>query len=531
MESLTRQAEAAISKIGEEERASTGNALKITSDVVEGLQKTIGNQIKTDLSVLREDAYAQFAIGMESVTRIADLNPAGALKIIDDQAQELEKKITETYGDLGSSFKSKLSGVVLHQKLKYLGESRSAGKVLRIQQASQALESLASNSNSIPPNDLADSINTIHDAINAEYGAGAGELLAYNAYEVAKLRNNSISDGKNVSTDQPPVIPTSDKNTELNTKVGTNLRRLMIENPMLARGFLRIHGLTSSDALNLASQIREKFPDSPEPAAIETAANLRTKALQLNPLEYGANQLYYGITSSPADVFTGSSDHRFEASQRALELFGITNFFTEDEKAMLKSSSIDINVGAYLKGLEKLNAFNSKQMSGKQIDPTFFKSEFKKMNSDAVSWGEVITSFPQFNNVAITQVESLAQNMKASGIMPKLALPDQLLRINGIGGIAEKLTAANFSESGDIEGIAKFFNTRDNYAYPKTYEYGSRFQDIAMELLKRNIRLVNVGIDTYGVYKLNGEPLIINGSTVQYFGRDLEAIAKRKRNE
>jgi hypothetical protein len=145
----------------------------------------------------------------------------------------------------------------------------------------------------------------VHDVINEEYGPHTGELYAHNAYEISKLRTNVVAGGKYVSSDQPPIVTESSPTTELNTKIGTNLRQLQIDNPMLARGFLRIHNLTSSDANMLAREIKDKYPDSPEAAAIETANRLRSDAIQVNPLEYGANQLYYSVSSDPVDIFTG----------------------------------------------------------------------------------------------------------------------------------------------------------------------------------------------------------------------------------
>lgn len=528
MNSLKQQADEAISQIQGIERQSSNYTFNITKDILGKLQDLARTQINTDLTVLREDAYSHFATGMESVKNLAAMTPSSGLSFISEQGEKLSDEIKKQYGDLGGEFNSKVRGVILHQQLKYLADTRAGQAHVTFNQANDTLRNLADNANSIPRESLSKSIDSIHDAVNAEFGNDAGELLAHNAYEIAKLRGNAISGNTEVSTMQPPIIPNTTKNVEMNTKMGTDLRRLMVDNPMLARGFLRIHDVNSADATKMVKEIQEKYPDSPEPAAIETANRLRTQAIQANPLEYGANQLYYGLTSSASDVFTGNTDHRYDAARRAYELFGVTNFFTEEEKQIIKAAPLDQRVGAYVQGEDKLNAYNSKLPSNKRIDPTFFTSEFHRLDPDAVAWGKIVKIFPQFHNVAVTQANDLAKNLKATGQMPKTSVPDQLLRVEGIGTLGEKITAAHYMLSGDIEGVKSFFNTRDNYAYPKTYQYGSRFQDLAMELLHKNIRLVNTGIDTYAVYKLNGEPLVVNGSTVQYLAKDLEAMAESR---
>lgn len=528
MQSLKQQADAAISKMIDTANANTNAAFNVTNDILNGLEKVAKSQINTDLAVLRADAASQFALGMETVGQAAKVNPSGGVKFIQESGEKLLDKISEQYGDLGDEFRISAINITRHTQLKYLSQTDSGTQGMRLKQATTALSTLASNSHTIPPEALASSINSVHDAVNAEYGNNTGELVAHNAYEIAKLRGNVVAAGKYVSKDQPPVIPNTEKTTELNTSIGTNLQRLSVDNPMLARAFTRIHDLTSAQASELANNIRKQFPDSPEPAAIETATTLRAQALQQNPLEFGANQLYYGLTSSAKDAFTGENDHRFDAAKTAFQKFGTTNFYTEDEKKILKEAPLEAKIGAYLKTREKLGAYNSKQKGGEQIDPTFLRSEFNKIDGDAVSWGDVISAFPQYASVAVNDINNIAKNMRLNGAMPKAGVPDQLLRVSGIGGVVEKLTAANYAKTGKVEGVSEFFSTRDNYAYPRSYEHGSRFQDIVIDSLKKNVRLVNTGIDTYAVYTLKGDPLIINGSTVQYLGKDLEAMAKSK---
>lgn len=525
MESIRKKADQSIANIRDIESKVSSYTFNVTGDLINQLQKLAKTQIDTDLTALREDATAEFAMGMESAARLSTQNPAGAMGFIDDVAEQLSQKINETYGNLGEAFESKKRGIIYHQKIRAMSQNRATG----LKASSQALHNLSNNANSMPPDVLSESIDAVHDVINAEYGNSTGELYAHNAYEISKLRNNVVAGGKYVSQEQPPILTESSPTTELNTKLGTNLRQLQLDNPMLARGFLRIHNLTSADANILAQNIREKYPDSPEAAAIETANRLRSDAIQVNPLEYGSNQLYYSLSADPVDVFTGATDHRFDAAQRAYELFGVTNFFTNKEVDLLKQTSIDVRVGAYLSSEAKLRAYNSKMPNNKRIDPSFLAAEFKKIDSNSVAWGKVLSGFPQFNKISVGEGEAVVENLKKSGIMPKFAVPDQLIRIDGIGGIMEKLAAAHYMQTGDVAGASTFFDTRDNYAYPKTYQYGSRFQDLAKELLHRNVTLVNTGVDTYRVYRLDGTPLIINGVTIQYLGKDLEALAVSKR--
>lgn len=517
-----------------------GRAIKSTMfDTLDKVVKDVGElsrkRFELDQTILRERALDQFSIGMTTIENTAQLNPQNGSSYISDQSNRLLSEIKSAFGDvnLGAEFDIKADKVKTNAIIRHnLYINRGLNKYT-IKSARDASLDIALNANLSTPEEIDVSLGNIRDKTTSVFGAEIADVNYQNAKHVAESRHNIAVEGEgkqpqNVpQTDILPIIPNQlDESLRLNSNITTNQIRASIENPMLARGFQRIQHLTSENALILAQEIKKRYPDSPEPEAIELANNLRSQGIRTNPLEYGYNQLFYDLQLHDNNMFVSSEDERFKAASIALQNFNNTNFLTTKEREALKTLPIDARVNTFFRMNEKLKAYNTYASNESKIDSMYAYNEMQAIDKDAYNIFVLKSTFPQFDSLSSASIQAARDNLKGrpDADQFRINISDQLLSVPNIKSFLEMANSADIALHGisDINKLydsSNVFSIQDNYAYLKKYANGHSFQDTARMVLKDNrIKLRNTDIDVYTAYNPDGTPVIINNKPVSFAG-------------
>lgn len=510
-------------------------------------QQDLQKKINLERALAEEEGIADFIIDLNrKLEKTGEMTEELGLQHIEDVGNALIEEQSQISEVLGETYLLKQKKIIDDTKLRFLANQKSKeGHTITLNSAKKTLDKIVKTANSQYPEILDGSLDTLHKSFTEYFGEESADVLISNTKNAIQLRQRISEDGKHTPIFQPKILTTGDNAVPLNTHLDTKIIPLLQANPMLARGFFRIHDITAFEAMALADKIESEYPDSPEPEAIRAALNLRNKALLKNPLQYGSDQLYYHISSQPINAINFENDHRFNAAHDAFLLFDRTNFFTEEEKIQMKSMDPYTKSKIFNLALEKLDVYNRKIKRDK-IPVHFLKQEISEIDPDAATWVEVYNSNPKkFKNVNLNDVLTTLRNYKAINVRTKVMIQSQLYNVPNIGSFVEMADVAESIASGKdlkIKNTGEYFTTSESFAFLNKYANGgASFQDTAQKLLAsdKKIKLRNIDVDMFMAYTSDGMPYIVPkdielpdgtvikaGHTAQFLGQFLDSVQK-----
>lgn len=488
--------------------------------------------LKLDEELLEKSALSEYAAEMQTVENLAAVNPHGNHEFIAKKSDELINALADRYGAFSDNFLLNARKIRDDSVNRYFLRLNKNLNNHTISGLRKTTTNLALNSNSISEAGFTKNLTEIRDAARPVLGDAESDINYDNALALGSARR-ALAEGRDVENAplKSSFIANSSESPAMTSKVSTKIQSLVIDNPLLARGFLRIRGLSDTQGQEFSQKIRSELPDSPEADSIDLALFLRRQALAENPLQFAANQSMLAIPEHTADFFSETSDARFDAAKKTLELFGTTNFLTEQERSLIKNLSIDQKINIFSRLDQKVKAF---AIAKKTDELNFYLyDELAKIDKSAFDIYSVKTELKDLSDVSASDILAAKENLKTQGSV-KVFIPDELLNVPNIQGFLEIANAADIAKYGisdrhSLIQANQVFNFKSGYAYLKSYANGSDFQDFARELLKdKGVFLRNSDRDVYRVYAKDGSLIIKNGKPLVFSAQFLQAGLSKK---